>query len=724
MPDEPIPQRILPMKQVVQHVRSGKTAVVDAPIPAPGPGMVLVRTAASVISSGTERTLVEFAEKNLLGKAVARPDLVRQTLDKARREGVLSAAEAVRSRLDEAMPLGYASSGTIVEVGEGVDEFQPGDRVACGGGGYAVHAEYAVVPRNLVARLPEGVSFEEGAFATLGAIALHAFRLGESRVGEDVAVLGLGLIGQLAAGIARAAGCTVFGVDVQPDRVELARRLGARASLREEAEAAGRSVMGGRGFDCVLICADGPSNDPIELAAALARDRGRIVAVGAVGLDVPRRTFYEKELRLIVSRSYGPGRYDPAYEEGGHDYPAAYVRWTEGRNLQAFLDLVGAGKVDVQPLISHRLPVDQAEAAYAALTQGALGVVLTYPGAADLAVAPGARRIDFPEAAAGQGQLGLGVLGAGNYARQVVFPIVRRISEVRRIGVASPRGLGAADAARRFGFRYASSEEETILADPEIQVVAILTRHHLHAGQTARALRAGKHVFCEKPLALDREGVEDVAQALAESGKLLTVGFNRRYAPAGLRLKAFLQSGAGAWTASYRVNAGPLPRGHWLLDPAQGGGRLLGEACHFLDFLTFLFGSPPARIQTTGRSEDFVVVSEFRDGSIGTVTYVGGGDRSIAKERVEVFGSGRAAVLDDFRKLTLAEGGRRRVWRDWVRQDKGHRGAWRAFTAAVARGGPPPISYEQVFGVALATIAAEESLRSGKPLDVHPLAAQ
>lgn len=709
------------MKQVVQHVRSGKTAVVDAPIPAPGPGMVLVRTAASVISTGTERTLVEFAEKSLLGKALARPDLVRQTLDKARREGVLSAAETVRSRLDEAMPLGYASSGTVVEVGEGVGEFHSGDRVACGGGGYAVHAEYAVVPRNLVARLPEGVSFEEGAFATLGAIALHAFRLGESRVGEDVAVLGLGLIGQLATGVALAAGCRVFGVDMQPDRVELARRQGARASLREEAEAMGRPAAGGRGFDCVLICADGPSNDPIELAAALARDRGRIVAVGAVGLDVPRRIFYEKELQLIVSRSYGPGRYDPAYEERGHDYPAAYVRWTEGRNLQAFLDLMGDGKIDVKPLITHRQPVGQAEAAYAALSEGALGVVLTYPGGADVQPLPGGRRIDFPAAKAGQGRLALGVLGAGNYARQVVFPIVSRMAEVRRIGVASARGLGAAEAARRFGFGYATSEEETILADAEVQAVAILTRHHLHAGQTARALRAGKHVFCEKPLALDRIGVEEVAQALAESGRLLTVGFNRRHAPAARRLQSFLQGGSGPWTAIYRVNAGPVARGHWLLDPAQGGGRLMGEGCHFLDFLAFLFGTSPVRVQASGGSEDFVVLSEFGDGSIGTVTYVGSGDRSLAKERVEVFGSGRAAVLDDFRTLTLAEGGRRRVWRDWVRQDKGHRGAWRAFAAAVALGGPPPIPYEQVFGVALATIAAEESLRSGQPLDVHPL---
>lgn len=710
------------MRQVIQHVRSGKTAVVDSPVPSPGPGMVLVRTAASVISSGTERSLVEFTEKSLLGKAVARPDLVSRTLDKARREGVLSAAEAVRRRLEEAMPLGYASAGTVAEIGQGVDEFRPGDRVACGGGGYAVHAEYAVVPRNLVARLPQNVSFEEGAFATLGAVALHAFRLGELRVGEDVAVLGLGLVGQLATGIALAAGCRVFGVDLKADRVEIARAAGARAALREEAEGTGKSATGGRGFDCVLICADGPSNDPIELAAALACDRGRIVAVGAVGLDVPRRSFYEKELQLIVSRSYGPGRYDPAYEEGGHDYPAAFVRWTEGRNLEAFLGLLGQGKLDVRRLISHRWPVDQAEAAYAAVGEGALGVVLTYPVTGHLAIAPGARRLDVPRAGGATSGLGLGVLGAGNYARQVALPIVRRIGGMRRVGVASSRGLGAADAARRFGFRYATSDEETILADSDVDAVAILTRHNLHAAQTARALRAGKHVLCEKPLSLDREGVDEVAQAVADSGRLLTVGFNRRFSPAGQRLEEFVRRGTGPWTANYRVNAGPLPPGHWLLDPAQGGGRLLGEACHFLDFLTFLFGLAPVRVRASGGGEDFVVVLEFEDGSTGSVTYVSSGDPSLAKERLEVFGSGRAAVLDDFRRLTLAEGGRRRVWRDRLRQDKGHRGLWRAFTAAVTLGGPPPIPYRQVFGAALATIAAEESLRSGRPLDVPSLA--
>ncbi|MEX0788009.1 MAG: bi-domain-containing oxidoreductase [Anaerolineales bacterium] len=715
------------MRQVVQHIRSGKTHIVEAPVPYPGRGRILVRTAASVISSGTERTLVEFSNRSLLGKARSRPDLVRQTLDKARREGVLSAAEAVQSRLDEALPLGYSSAGTVVEVGEGVEGFAPGDRVACAGGGFAVHADYAVVPRNLVARLPESVGWEAGAFATLGAIALHALHLGGSGPGDNVAVIGLGLIGQLACGVARASGCRVFGVDLSRDRVELARRQGAEAAIREEAEAAGSRASRGLGFDSVLICADSSSNDPIQLAAELARDTATIVAVGAVGLEVPRKAFYEKELRLIVSRSYGPGRYDSAYEEGGQDYPIGEVRWTEGRNLQAVVELFAKAKLDVQPFISHRFPVEEAEAAYAALSQGALSVVLTYPegglDGADLAD----RSLTVSASPPGVGSLRLGVLGAGNYAMHVALPIVRRLAGVQRAAVASPSGLRAAEAARRFGFSYATSDSARILADDQIDAVAILTRHHLHAELTARALRAGKHVWCEKPLALDAVGVAEVEAALRESNKLLMVGFNRRFAPMAVAMKEFLRRGGGPWTGSYRVNAGPLPSGHWLLDPRQGGGRILGEGCHFVDFFTFLFDSLPWRVQTSGLAEAgehaVLIRIEFENGSLGTVEYSGHGDRAVSKERLEVSGSGYSAVLDDFRTLTLAEAGRRRTRRSWLRQDKGNRAAWEAFRDAIGRGGPPPIPYDQVFRVARATIAASESLHAGRALEIQPPSA-
>ncbi len=656
------------MKQLVQDLRSGETRLLEVPIPQPRPGTVLVRTAASVVSAGTERALAEFAGRGLVGKARARPDLVRQTLDKARREGLLTTLEAVRNRLEEPLPLGYASAGTVVEVGEGVADLRRGDRVACAGGGYAVHAEYAVVPRNLLARLPDSVGFESAAFATLGAIALHGFRLAWPQLGERIAVIGLGLLGRLAAAVARAAGCAVFGVDVEADRVRRARETGLAAALRPEAESAGAAFSEGRGFDVVLICADTPSSDPVELAAALARDRARVVVIGNVRMEVPRSLYYEKELSLTVARSYGPGRYDPEYEEKGRDYPIGYVRWTEGRNLEAFVELLAEGRVDVRPLITHRFPIEQAPEAYALLRAGGagrpLGVVLTYPQEEtppERRAVPLVARPVSPAA-----PLRLGALGAGNFARNVLFPTLRRLPEVELVGVASGGGPAGVQAARRHGFRYTTSDEAELLADPQINAVAVLTRHHLHARQVVAALQAGKHVFCEKPLALNREELEAVAEALAASGRLLTVGFNRRFAPMAQELKDFFQTVDGPLALHYRVNAGPLPLDHWLHDPEQGGGRLIGEACHFVDFLTFLVGEPPARVHARAlpddaryRQDNVLLTLEFPDGSLGTIAYLAAGDRAFPKERVEVFGGGRAAALEDFRRLDLVADGRR-----------------------------------------------------------------
>ncbi len=715
------------MKQLIQDLRTGETSVVEVPVPRAQPGTVLVRTAASLVSTGTERTLVEFAGGSLIAKARSRPDLVRQTLDKARREGLLTTWEAVRNRLDQPMPLGYASAGEVVEVGPGVTGIRMGDRVACAGAGYAIHADYAVVPRNLVALLPETVDYESGAFATLGAIALHGFRLGEPQVGERVAVIGLGLLGLLASMIARAAGCHVFAVDVDPARVERGSRLGAHAVLRPEAEAAAAAFTRGQGFDLVLICAHTPNNDPIELAASIARDRGRVVATGLVGLDLPRKAFYEKELQFVVSRSYGPGRYDPAYEEGGHDYPLAYVRWTEERNLQAFLDLVAQGKVQPQSLITHRFPIERAAEAYRLITGGSkepfLAVLITYAQAAPLE-----RRIAIPShVPAPASTVRLGVVGAGAFATGVLLPALKSLPQIERVGLASATGAKAASAARRFGFAYAATDEDELLRDPSINVVAILTRHGLHARQTLAALQAGKHVFCEKPLALTRQDLEAIAHALSSGDRLLTVGFNRRFAPLALHMKASLSGAGEPMAIHYRVNAGPLPPGHWVYDPEQGGGRILGEVCHFIDFLTFLAGSLPTRVHTLGlpdagryREENVLVTVEFADGSLGTIAYLANGDRSFPKERIEAYAAGRVAVLDDFRLLEVWSSGRRRVWRSPLRQDKGHRGLWEAFAEAVRRGGPPPIPYPDLFAVSQATLDALESLRRREPVRVEP----
>lgn len=718
------------MKQLLQNLRDGKALVVDVPAPTPKPGTVLVRNAASLISAGTERMVVDFAGKSLVGKARSRPDLVRQVLDKARREGVLTTLEAVFNRLDQPMALGYSCAGTVVAVGAGVEGFKPGDRVACAGGGYAVHAEYVVVPKNLLAALPEQVDFESAAFTTVGAIALHGFRLAEIQLGERIAVIGLGLLGLLSVGIARAAGCTVFGVDLDPQRVALAEQMGAIAVQRSQAEESGRSLTKGRGFDAVLICADTPASDPVELAGVLARERAKVIAVGAVGLSLPRKVYYEKELQLIVSRSYGPGRYDPQYEENGIDYPFGYVRWTEGRNLQAVVDLLASGKLDVKPLITHRFSIEQGEAAYDLISgkshQPFLGVLLTYPQSEE-AIAP-LRRVELSMPAAPlEGLPGLGVLGAGNYATAVFLPVVQRSGGVQKVGIASASGLSARHAAQRYGFGFASSQESDILANPQIQVVSILTRHQHHARQVIQALRAGQHVFCEKPLAITPEELNAIQQLLEEKPPaLLTAGFNRRFAPFSRLLAQFLENRREPLFIHYRVNAGYLPLTHWLHDPQQGGGRIIGEGCHFIDYLTFLVGKPPVRVRTVGlpdgeryRQDNVCMTFTFEDGSIGTVTYLANGDKTLPKERVEVFCAGRVAVLEDYRSLELLQNGQRQKFTARLRQDKGHQALWEAFVQAVRQGGQPPITYDHLLGVTRASFAALESLRQQADMEIN-----
>ena len=758
------------MKQLLQNLRSGATQVVEVPIPTPRPGSVLVRTAASLVSAGTERMLVEFAEKSLLGKARSRPDLVRQVINRARREGLLTTLEVAFNRLEQPMPLGYSSSGTIIALGEGVQGFHIGQRVACAGGGYAVHAEFIVVPQKLLAALPDELDFDSAAFTTLGAISMHGFRLAQVQLGERVAVIGLGLLGLLSAGIARTAGCSVLGIDLDPLRVDLARQMGAEAVLRNDAEEAARGFSQGRGVDAVLICADTPSPDPVELAGLIARDRGHVVAAGAVGLSLPRKLYYEKELSFIISRSYGPGRYDPAYEEAGQDYPIGYVRWTEGRNLEAIVELLASGRLDVKPLITHRFPIERAPEAYELITgktkEPFLGVLLTYPlhgverdrlkvvsdlstgvstyQPSDLSATLQSQTVEQPSTEISSTfnikTCNLGILGAGNFASAVLLPILKKTPGVELVGVVSASGTSAAHAARRYGFRYATSDEVQLLNDPNINTIAILTRHHLHARQVQQALLAGKHVFCEKPLALAEQELEEIAATVRgrtiegersvplspHPSPLLAVGFNRRFAPMGQKLQTFFAGRQEPLAISYRVNAGYIPPSHWVHDPAQGGGRILGEVCHFIDFLTFVVGAPPVSVEGLAlpdsglyRGDNAVLTFTFPDGSLGTVTYLANGDKAFQKERVEVFCAGRVAVLDDFRLLELVSNGKRRIERSALRQDKGHAGEWRAFVAAIAAGGPPPIPYAHLFGVTAATLVSLQALRGGERISIQ-----
>ncbi len=705
------------MKQVLQSMKSGKTSLEEVPDPIVKPGTALVRTACSLVSAGTERMVVEFAEKNLLDKVRSRPDLAKQVIDKAIKEGPLTALDAAFNRLDQPMVLGYSSSGVIEALGPGLTGFTVGDRVACAGGGFAVHAELGVVPQNLLVKLPDSVDFEQAAFATLGAIALHGFRLAQPQVGESVVIIGMGLLGLLAAQIARAAGCSVFGIDTNPQRVEFAKGLGFSSVTREDAEAASSAFTKGRGADVILICADTSSDDPVDLAAKIARDRAVIVAVGAVGLHLKRKLYYDKELDFRVSRSYGPGRYDPEYEEHGKDYPVGFVRWTEGRNIQAVVDLLDRGSIDLKSLITHRFPIEKADKAYDLITgktrEPFLGVLLTYPSPV-VPVRYSRTVINSTNTGKKIETIKIGVLGAGNFANAIMLPAVQKTGGVEMVGISSAGGVSAQAAARKFGFGFATTDEEEILNNPGINTVLVLTRHHLHARQVMTALQSGKNVYCEKPLALTGVELEQIFEILNKpDSPILSVGFNRRFAPLSVRLKEFIAAGNEPFLATYRVNAGYLPLTHWTHDFEQGGGRIIGEACHFIDYCTFLAGAAPENVDATAlpdvgryRQDNVQISLKFLDGSLAQVLYLANGDKGLAKERLEVHSAGRSAILDDFRELDLWTGGSRRTYRSVLRQDKGHREAWEAFLRAVRDGEGPSIPYEQIFGSSMASIQA------------------
>jgi len=720
------------MKQVLQQARSGEIAVMDVPAPKLLPGCVLVRMAASLVSAGTERASYEFASKNLLQKAKARPDLVAEVFDKIRRDGLFSAVSAARSRLDQPNALGYSSSGTVIEVGEGITDLRVGDRVACAGASYAVHAEFACVPRLLAARIPQcAVSFEDAAFTTLGAVALHGVRTAEVKLGDVVVVIGLGLVGQLTVQILKAAGCRVLGMDIAIERAEQAYRLGAddvsisRDGLRDSCQ----QHSNGHGADAVLITAETPSSKPVALAGEVARDRAIVVAVGTVGMEIQRKLYFEKELDFRVSRSYGPGRYDSAYEQKGRDYPVGYVRWTETRNMEAFLQLLSAGKVDVKSLITHRFPIECAQNAYDLITgktgQPFVGVLITYPAQAE--ASQEIRLRGNTSVLAREKSLAIGVLGAGNFAIGTLLPALKQVRGVEMTGVCAANGSHARHAAEKFGFRYCASDEYKVINDPGINAIVIATRHHLHANQVLTALAAGKHVFCEKPLCLNEIDLQKIVHAHEASSRdlVLMVGFNRRFAPLGLRMKAFLRQIKEPLALHYRVNAGFVTRDHWVNDPEQGGGRILGEVCHFVDFLSFLAGSLPIEVETKSVSsfdqnadENVIVSLRFANGSQGTISYLSNGDRSYSKERVEVFGGGAVAVLEDFRRLELVRHGKKQTFRSRFRQDKGHRAELEAFAAAIHSGGEIPIPFEEIVLSTLATLRALESRSSGRAISV------
>lgn len=715
------------MKQLVQNMRNGKTEIRDLPVPAPSKGMALIKTACSLVSAGTERLVADFAEKNLVEKAASRPDLVKQVMEKAKREGIISSIDAAFNRLDRPMYPGYSSAGQIAEVGKGLIGFRVGDRVACGGGNYAVHADYSIVPKNLMVKIPENVSYEEAAFTTLGAVAMHGFRLGEPQLNESVLVIGLGLLGLMTAQIAKAAGCSVIGMDIRSSRLEIAGSLGIETASHSEILAKIPAFTKGQGVDHVLICAGSQDNDTIELAAEACRNRGSIVAAGAVGLDIPRKLFYDKEIRFIVSRSYGPGRYDRCYEEEGIDYPIGYVRWTENRNMESFLDLVSSGKIDLKPLITHHFPIDQASQAYRVIkgetNEEFLGVLIDYPAVDSSEPIHLPVQIKAPRAPQA---IVLGMIGAGNYASATFLPLLKpKPNDVTLKSIVSNRGASAREAAEKYGFETAEIDSETILNDPEINTIAILTRHDLHAGLVTQALENGKHVYCEKPMALTIEQLQQIYDAhRRHPEQVLMVGFNRRFSSKIEQMMQLLEESLEPVVINYTVNAGFIPATHWIQDPEQGGGRILGEACHMIDLTTFIAKSRPIQVSTIGLpnmgvySDDNVNIQlKFENGSIASINYLANGEKTFPKEKLEVFCAGKTLLLNDFRTLEVWFNGNKTVNRSAIKADKGHQGSWNAFLNSIRNGGADvPISPNELFQSSLATIAAQKSLLINEPI--------
>lgn len=712
------------MKLVSQHYKSGKIALQEVAPPALKAGGVLVRTHFSVVSSGTEGMKVREGRLSYLGKARARPDQVKKVFATIRQQGLVAAYEKAMNKLDSLTPLGYSLAGEVVAVGEAVSEFHVGQRVACAGAGYANHAEINFIPTNLAVPVPQSVATRHAAFATLGAIALQGYRQAGMQLGESACVIGLGLLGQLLIQILRAGGMHPIGIDIVPARCELAMRLGAKAALTPSDPALPtviKRMTNGQGVDCVFIAAGGASNAPVEMAATIARDRARVVDIGKTRLDLPWNDYYLKELDVRFSRSYGPGRYDPLYEEHGIDYPIGYVRWTERRNLGAFLDLIAEGKIDLDAITSAVRPFAEAEQVYQELATGGAGMATVFDYSAELA-APVNRLIPMPRArsvsARADGPIRVGLIGAGNYASSMLLPHLKSNSAVELAAVATTSSLSAENARQKFRFSRATTDLEDVLADPTIDAVIIATRHSSHARLVCEALRAGKATYVEKPLALTFEELRDIRLAIAESGNArLMVGFNRRFAPLiGTMVERFKHAQTPL-VLQYRVHAGQLDSASWYLDSTEGS-RFAGEAGHFFDVLAYLTRSRPVAVSAaclrpgTATPDDFdnvIATVTYENGSIGSVSYLTQGGSRLPKEQLEVFGGGCAARLENFESVVFYEAtDSRRVKSSRV--DKGQGAQLSAFIEAVQRRAPMPVPLECLFDTTLTTLGVAQAL--------------
>ncbi|MDB2681500.1 bi-domain-containing oxidoreductase [Opitutales bacterium] len=720
------------MKQILQNLSSGETLLANVPAPKARAGHLLIETEASLVSLGTEKMLINFGKANLLDKARQQPEKVMQVLQKIKTDGLMPTLEVVRSKLDTPLPLGYCNVGRVIEVGAGVDGFQVGDRVLSNSN----HAEIVCAPKNLCAKVPEGVSAESAAFGVVGAIGLQGIRLLEPTLGETFVVTGLGLIGQLAVQTLIASGCKVIGIDFDSSKCALAKSLGAEVvdlSTGQDPVKAAEVLTAGKGVDGVLITASTKSDEPIHQAATMCRKRGRIVLVGVVGMKMNRSDFYEKELSFQVSCAYGPGRYDPFFEEQGNDYPYAYVRWTEQRNFEAILGLIESGKIQTDPLTSHRFDFDKALDAYGQVGADAMGIVLSY-AKGELRAESGELRTDklvrsvtVNPSPAGAAKAVVAVIGAGNFTSLVILPALKKTT-ARLKAISSGTGVSASHLAKKFGFEQALTDNDAIFNDPEINTVFITTRHANHGALVLKALQAGKHVFVEKPLAIHREEVEAIQTFFSDPpstlssqpsalSPLLMVGFNRRFSPLVRKMKALTASRSEPMSMIFNVNAGIVPRDHWSQLRGEGGGRILGEGCHFVDTLRYLAGAPITKVTANFARQDGKVIDdivsihlEFGDGSMGTVHYFGNGNKDLERENIDLYCGGGILRMNNFRTLT----GYR--WPNFKkeklrRQDKGHTDEVADFIKAVEAGQPSPITLEEIFDSTEACFVADEAAR-------------
>ena len=724
------------MKQIAQNYKTGELTVLDVPAPVCRPGGVLVRSLFSLISAGTELMKVSEASMSMIGMARARPDQVRKVLDQVQQQGLVTTYKKVVNKLDSYTPLGYSLCGVVTEAGRGAEEFTVGQLVACAGSEQALHAEYNWVPVNLCAAVPPGVPPEHAAFATVASIAMHGVRRAEVQLGETAAVIGLGLIGQLVVRLLAAAGVQAIGIDPVPDRRLLAEKAGAVACGSPDkldallAELA--RITAGRGADHVFMAAGGSSNEPVEVAVRLARDRARIVDIGKTKLDLPWNAYYEKELDVRFSRSYGPGRYDTRYELDGVDYPAGYVRWTEKRNLESFLDLVARNALEVGTLIDGVFPMTEAVRVYEDLKTGALravGVLLEYPAPvegpfppATSMLRPGAKPPSAQKhGSAGKRRIEIGFVGAGNYASAMLLPHLAKLGTASLAHVATARSLSAANAQRKFGFTTASTEAESVFGDESLDAIFIVTRHATHAGLVCRALETGKAVFVEKPLALTRQEADQIAEAVGKTGNdRLMVGFNRRFAPLLRSMKEDFGAAACASVTRYLVNAGPLAKDSWYLNDEAEGSRFTGEGGHFIDTLSWWADSLAEEVYAVRgpAKADVLATFRFANGTSGSVAYLTGGNIRYPKETMDAAGGGRSARLDNFRSAAVWTGRGQGTRKARGGQDKGQRSEVEQFVESVRTGAPMPISLESLLSTTRATVAAAESLLSGRPVRV------